>query len=155
MSSPISQELFINLIKKQKNNIPNVGNYSKLTFDDIKRLDKYIKGNIFNSYACCIYKGELKKAYATISFKGKKVSVHRLLYHNYIDNITKDDYVYFSCYNKGACCNLNHFKILKNKKKPNINKNDEIDDDKKDDKLNMDINNNFDMDDNIFQIEFD
>jgi len=111
-----SQILFVNLIKKQRKNIRRKGNYGKLTFQDIKRVDKYLKRNIFDGDDCCIYKGELKKNYATISFKGKKVSVHRLLYHNYISNITDGDYVTFSCSNRGICCNLQHFTMSKKKK---------------------------------------
>ena len=116
-----SQTLFVNLIKKQRKNIRQKGNYGKLSFDDIKRVDKYLKRNIFDNSDCCIYKGELKKNYATISFKGKKVSVHRLLYHNYISKITDGDYVTFSCNNKGACCNLQHFTMSKKKKEPKKN----------------------------------
>ena len=111
-----SQTLFVNLIKKQRKNIRRKGNYGKLSFQDIKRVDKYLKRNIFDSDDCCIYKGELKKNYATISFKGKKVSVHRLLYHNYISSITDGDYVSFSCNNRGICCNLQHFSMSKKKK---------------------------------------
>ena len=111
-----SQTLFVNLIKKQRKNIRKKGNYGKLSFDDIKRVDKYLKQNIFDNNDCCIYKGELKKNYATISFKGKKVSVHRLLYHNYISSITDGDYVSFSCSNRGICCNLQHFTMSKKKK---------------------------------------
>lgn len=109
-----SQTLFINLIKQQRKLIPMIGNYGKLSFDDIKRLDKYIDNDIFNkdNDECIIYKGELKKNYATISFKSRKVSVHRLLYHNYIDNITEHDQILFNCKNKSTCCNLMHFNII-------------------------------------------
>jgi len=110
-----SQTLFVNLIKKQRKNIRKKGNYGKLSFDDIKRVDKYLKRNIFDSSDCCIYKGELKKNYATISYKGKKVSVHRLLYHNYIGCIADGDYVTFNCNNRGICCNLKHFTMSKKK----------------------------------------
>ena len=37
MCSPL-QENFINLIKNQRLNIPIIGNYGKLTFEDIKRF---------------------------------------------------------------------------------------------------------------------
>ena len=106
-----SQLLFLNLIRKQRKNIKMIGNYGKLSFDDIKRIDKYIEEDIFNNEnkECIIYRGELKKNYATISFKGRKVSVHRLLYHNYIDDIKERDQIAFLCENRSICCNLKHF----------------------------------------------
>jgi len=101
----------INLIKKQRKDIKKNGNYGKLSFEDIKRVDKYLNQNIFASEICCIYRGELKRNYATISFKGKKVSVHRLLYHNYKSAIIDGDYITFNCENRGVCCNLKHFSM--------------------------------------------
>lgn len=111
-----SQKLFVSLIRKQRKKIIKNGNYGRLSFDDIKRIDKYLNSNIFNSDECCIYRGELKKNYATISYKGKKVSVHRLLYHNYINNLVKTDYIVFNCPHKGICCNLEHFSMSRKKK---------------------------------------
>lgn len=111
-----SQKLFVSLIRKQRKKIIKKGNYGRLSFDDIKRIDKYLNSNIFNSGECCIYRGELKKNYATISYKGKKVSVHRLLYHNYINNLVKTDYIVFNCSHKGICCNLEHFSMSRKKK---------------------------------------
>ena len=111
-----SQKLFVSLIRKQRKKIIKKGNYGRLSFDDIKRIDKYLNSNIFNSGECCIYRGELKKNYATISYKGKKVSVHRLLYHNYINNLVKTDYIVFNCSHKGICCNLKHFSMSCKKK---------------------------------------
>ncbi len=108
----MDQNLYINLIKKQRKNISMIGNYGRLSFDDIKRLDKYIVENIFSSQKCIIYKGEVKKNYATVSYKAKKVSLHRLLYHNYIDDINEIDQIIFYCDNKSICCNLLHFGIL-------------------------------------------
>lgn len=96
------------LIKQQRNNIRKSGNYNKMTFKDLKRLDNYIEGDIFDEENCIRYNGELKKNTAIFSFKGKKVSLHRLLYHNFIDPITRSDIIKFKCPNKGLCCNLNH-----------------------------------------------
>ena len=111
------QRLFVTLIKKQRKNIPNIGNYGRLSFDDIKRIDRYITDNIFDeNNKCCLYRGELKKSYATISFRSRKVSVHRILYHNYIGNILPNDYIIFTCKNKGVCCKLSHFMASKKKK---------------------------------------
>ena len=54
------------MIRKQRKNIRKKGNYGKLSFDDIKRVDKYLNRNIFDNSECCIYKGELKKNYSWI-----------------------------------------------------------------------------------------
>lgn len=96
------------IIKRQRNDIKKSGNYNKMTFRDLKRLDNYIEGNIFTSDDCVRYTGELKKNTAIFSFKGKKVSLHRLMYHNFIDHITRNDIIKFKCPNKGICANLTH-----------------------------------------------
>ena len=97
------------LITKQRNDIRKSGNYSKMSFKDLKRLDTYIEGDIFNKSDKCIrYTGELKKNTAIFSFKGKKVSLHRLLYHNFINPIVRTDIIKFKCPNKGLCCSLDH-----------------------------------------------
>ena len=112
----LPKTLFVSLLKNQRKKITKLGNYGKLSFDDIKRIDKYLRDNIFDSDECCIYRGELKKNYATISYKGKKVSVHRLLYHNYIKDIIESDYIVFKCQHRGVCCNLKHFTMSKKRK---------------------------------------
>jgi hypothetical protein len=112
----LEKSLFVNLLKKQLKDIKKLGNYGKLSYEDVKRIDKYLKDNIFDSDECCIYRGELKKNYATISYKGKKVSVHRLLYHNYVNKIIESDYIVFKCQHRGICCNLKHFTMSKKRK---------------------------------------
>ena len=37
------------------------------------------------------------------------MSLHRILYLNYIDDLNKNEYLKFNCPNKGICCNINHF----------------------------------------------
>jgi hypothetical protein len=111
MSSPQFKLRYLLNFQRQRKNITDVGNYGKLDFQDIKRLDMYIKGNIFSSKECCLYTGEIKKKYSTISYKGKKVSVLRLLYHNYIKDVQADDTLEYLCDKTGVCCNLRHFKI--------------------------------------------
>ena len=66
---------FKKLIQKQLPDIRKSGNYSKMSFRDLKRLDMYIEGDIFDSDDCIRYTGELKKNTAIFSFKGKKVSL--------------------------------------------------------------------------------
>lgn len=117
MSSP--QDNLRKLINHQRQHIESAGNYGKLTFEDIKRIDRYIQCDIFNAKTCCVYLGETKKKYATISFQRKKVSVLRLLYHNYVAPIEKKDIHTHRCENSGVCCNLNHFYM---KDKPDVYK---------------------------------
>ena len=43
----LPETLFVKLLKEQRKNIKKIGNYGKLSFDDIKRIDKYLRDNIF------------------------------------------------------------------------------------------------------------
>ncbi len=106
-------DLYLLLFKNQRKNIKKSGSYEMIKLDEIKRLDKNIYENFFDSKECVIYHGEVKKNYATISFKQKKVSVHRLIYHNYIGHINDYDKIEFLCKNKGNCININHFTLKK------------------------------------------
>jgi hypothetical protein len=108
MSSP--QIKLSKMVDMQRRNVPDVGNYGKLIYSDIKRLDRFIDGDIFGNM-CCLYNGERKSNYTTMSFRSKKISVLRLLYHNYTADITRTDKIKYVCDNKGICCNLNHIKI--------------------------------------------
>jgi len=112
MSSPQNQ--LRHLINNQRSDIIKSGNYGKMDFQDVKRIDRYIQGDIFLPNECCIYMGEIKNKYSTISYNRKKVSVLRLLYHNYVHEIEKKDIIEYLCDNSGVCCSLHHFKI-KNK----------------------------------------
>jgi hypothetical protein len=112
MSSPQFKLRY--LLNFQRKNISDSGNYGRLGFQDLKRLDTYIKGNIFSSNKCCLYTGEIKKKYSTISYKGKKVSVLRLLICNFVSDVKSEDILEYLCENTGICCNLKHFKIKGN-----------------------------------------
>ena len=97
------------LIQQQREDIKKSGNYSKMSFRDLKRLDMYVQGDMFDEENRCIrYVGELKKNTAIFSFKGKKVSLHRLIYHNFKEHIVRNDVIKFKCPNKGICANINH-----------------------------------------------
>ena len=99
---------FKKIIQNQRKDIRKSGNYSKMSFKDLKRLDSYVEGDIFEDEDCIRYNGELKKNTAIFSFKGKKVSLHRLLYHNFVNHISRSDIIKFECPNKGICANINH-----------------------------------------------
>ena len=112
MTSPQSRLIY--LLSYQRKDIPTIGNYGKMSFDDIKRIDKYIPNNIFIGDDCVIWNGEKKNNYNTISYNSKKVSVLRLLLHNYVDDIKEKDSINYLCENKGTCVKLSHINVIDN-----------------------------------------
>jgi hypothetical protein len=112
-----NDNIFVELIKKQKKNIPVE---KKLSYNDIKRISKYLNVSIFND-ECSIWAGYItvikndqKNSYINFFFNKKKYALQRLLYINYVGNLADSEYIKFSCDNKGKCCNVNHFhKIVK------------------------------------------
>lgn len=118
MSSP---QLYLrNLIRHQRINIGDVGLYGKLRFEDLKRIDLYTPGDMIVSKECVEYMGEITKSgYMNISYKGKKVSLLRLLYHNYIDEIEPKYTMVQTCGNK-KCVNINHLKSPENKEEKEL-----------------------------------
>lgn len=124
-----SKEIMNELVLKQRQNIPN---NRTLTFSDFKRIAKNIDNSIFNKDECNIWKGYVTKkpnnrgTYVNFYFKKKKLALHRLLYINFVEELDNDEYLKFTCKNKGICCNVNHMKKLrydKDKKIITIKKN--------------------------------
>lgn len=107
-------DVFVKYYSNQLKNIPDNKAYGKLSFFDIKRLEGYIKGDIFDSEKCCNYYGEIPKNsnYMAFSYNCKKLSVLRLLYHNYKGFIDEDDITIRKC-DTINCVNLNHFVVQK------------------------------------------
>jgi hypothetical protein len=92
----------------------------RLNIGDIKRICKYIDTSIFSTDDCCLWNGYItnmnnthKGTYVNFYFKKKKVALHRLLYSNYVSPLGINDYLKFSCENKGICCNVTHYKKYK------------------------------------------
>ena len=52
-----------------------------------------------------------------------------MLYINYVEDISENEYVKFSCKNKGKCCNINHMKKYSYNKTTNNQDNAENDKD--------------------------
>lgn len=104
---------YTDLIDKQLKNIPFD---KKLSFFDIKRIDKNLNSSIFHPLDCSIWNGYItnnnnnKGIYVNFYFNKKKVALHRLLYINYVGDLFDNEYIKFSCINKGKCCNVNHMK---------------------------------------------
>ena len=109
-----NNDFFNELLKKQ---IKCISNKKKLNYNDIKRISKLIKSSIFDKKNCSIWCGyitnennSLKGTYINFYFNKKKIALHRLLYINYIGILTDNEYLKFSCENKGKCCNIHHMK---------------------------------------------
>ena len=102
------------LLKNQKKNIDSD---KKLNFNDIKRISKFLSSSIFDQSKCSIWNGyvtneknQSKGTYINFYFNKKKIALHRLLYINYVEDISNNEYIKFTCDNKGKCCNINHMK---------------------------------------------
>ena len=141
------QDELTNLISLQRKDVPDVGLYGKLSFEDLKRIDRASLGDVTSSRNCCLYIGEtVSNTYCTFSYKGKKTSIIRMLYHNFIGDIDPDAQIKYTCENKGRCCNLKHFELNKKKKAP---KKEEISDSQQENKENEK------KDENIFKFDDD
>jgi len=86
----------------------------KLTFSDLKRVSSNLKDDIFEDN-CSIWNGYItnlnndnKNCYISFFYKNKKVALHRLLYINFVGELNDNEYLKFTCNNKGKCCTLNH-----------------------------------------------
>ena len=122
------KEKYLNeMIEKQ---IKNCNDNYKLSISDMKRILKYINYSIFEPNQCCLWSGYItnnKGKYINFYFNKKKIALHRLLYLNFIDNLYENQYLTYTCNNKGTCCNLNHIKVKKQHfKKTKDNKNNNI-----------------------------
>ena len=109
------------LIEKQLTDIIYA---KKMSYNDIKRVSKFINTSIFNKNECCLWSGYVtnlnnksKGTYINFYFRNKKIALHRLLYINYVDNLTDDYYLRYTCKNKGICCCVYHLEKYKYKKK--------------------------------------
>jgi hypothetical protein len=116
--SKINDKVLSELLSHQ---LKKVDGYKKLSFSDITRIAKYLDKSIFNTDECVLWKGYVtncknksKGVYVNFYFKQKKYALHRLLYLNYIGSLYDDEYLKFTCPNKGMCCNINHFKKFDN-----------------------------------------
>jgi len=105
---------FNEMLKKQIDGIPSD---KKLNYNDIRRISKFIKSSIFDKKKCSIWDGYItnennstKGTYINFYFNKKKIALHRLLYINYIGLLSDNEYLKFSCENKGKCCNIHHMK---------------------------------------------
>lgn len=122
-------DIFVELLNKQRKDIKN----NKLEYNDLKRISNKLDKSIFEKDTCSLWNGTYieinENIYINFYYNGKKKSIQRLLYENYIGDDLNSQYINYLCPNKGLCCNINHFNIKKKKKakekKTNKNKNKE------------------------------
>ena len=100
----------------QRKNIPDE---KKLSYDDIQRISKYLKTSPFdeNICACAIWTGyisnqnnKFKSPYVNFTYNKKKIPLHRILFVNFSDDLSQQEYIKYICPNKGKCCNIKHMK---------------------------------------------
>ena len=124
MNNNLSNIILYDLIINQRNII---NNNMRLSYNDLKRISKYLITSIFNNNDCCIWNGYLstiknnKHNYINFFFNKKKYSLQRLLYINYIDDLNNNEYIKYNCDNKGSCCNINHIYKVNDKQKNILN----------------------------------
>lgn len=116
-----NSDLLKEMLLRQLKNVPND---KKLQYQDMKRMCKYIKTSIFDSTSCSSWGGYITNAnksdkgtYINFYFRKRKAALHRLLYVNFIGELSDDEYLKFNCENKGLCCNIRHIKKFKYIKK--------------------------------------
>ena len=109
-SNDFLKELLLNQLK-------NINSNKKLNYGDMKRISKFLTNSIFHETACSLWNGYVtneknhtKGTYINFYFNKKKIALHRLLFINYIGEISNKEYIRFTCENKGKCCNINHMK---------------------------------------------
>jgi len=115
----MSDDILIEMIQNQRKDLPI---NKKLVYNDLRRISKYLNNSIFNSDDCCLWNGYIspiknddKNYYINFYFNGKRHSLQRLLYYNFVGDINNSEYIKYYCTNKSKCCNIKHFyKIDKN-----------------------------------------
>lgn len=104
----------------KRKQLPNVSPSKRLRPNDIHRIVQHTDNSIFDEDECCLWTGYItnlknkrKGTYINFYFRDKKkVALHRLLYANFKGVISNNDYIKYSCQNKGKCCNINHMVIF-------------------------------------------
>ena len=105
-------DLFCEFLSKQRDNIPDNYCYGKMNFTEMKRVHKHFKRQDIFGTECTKY-DDLTSNYISITFRGKKVSLLRLLHHNFVGDIEKGDKINYHCSKKGNCCSINHHSFTK------------------------------------------
>ena len=111
------------LISKQRNNINTVGKLGRLNKFDLERILNKVRDKNFEIDSCWIWNGTVNDKYkkghqhGVIWFNKKYVQVHRIMYHNYIEDVPEyipgNLIVLHKCshLNNGRCINPWHLKL--------------------------------------------
>ena len=116
------------LVELINNQIEDVDNKKKLDVRSLQRISRNIDDSIFGD-KCVIWQGYITYIestnvhYINFFFDGKKHALHRLLYLNFIGDVKSNEYLKYSCSNKGKCCNINHIFKINSKKTLDFEKN--------------------------------
>ena len=112
---------YLNLFEKQRKQIKDVfahkSEYGKMCFKDILRFDSFINEDVFGE-KCVSYNAKRTDGQiSSFTYRSQKISLLKLLYHNYIGDIHPDGYYITSCKNP-TCTNIFHIEeqIRKNRK---------------------------------------
>jgi hypothetical protein len=123
-----------NIFKELMKNQIEITDNDKLEKPDLLRICENIDKSIFGN-ECCLWNGYItncnnnRAKYVNFYFKNKKKALHRILYKNFVGSLKKNEYIKYTCCNKGYCCNINHLKKIGNnnsKNKINNNNNNNI-----------------------------
>lgn len=104
-------------IKEMKEKqLSSVSLANKLRICDLYRIIENTNNSIFDPENCSIWNqynayvtNKKKGVYINFYFKDKKkIALHRLIYANFKEELTTNEYIRYSCENKGICCNVNH-----------------------------------------------
>lgn len=106
------KELLNKMVNKQKHEIDP---QYHLKYSDLVRISSKISSDFIDCDNCCLWEGYVtnltnpkKGRYINFYFNKRKMPLHRLIYNNFKDNLSKGEYLKFSCKNKGYCLNINH-----------------------------------------------
>ena len=111
-------KILVELVNNQKQSIEND---KKLDVKSLQRISRNVEGSLFGD-KCILWQGYITYIsstdvhYINFFFNGKKHALHRLLYLNYIGDVKKNEYLKYTCPNKGKCCNINHIIKINSKK---------------------------------------
>ena len=112
---PISpQNIFRDFLRNQRKDVTPIGRYGKLNFVECLRINKFLHNVDIFTDKCVVYENKNKnnKTYISISYNGKKVSLLKLLYLNFVDDITNHSHIKYLCEHNGLCLSIKHITFI-------------------------------------------
>jgi len=105
--------IYQELIKKQRKNL--VGD-RKLLVQDLNRIASYLPDSIFTD-KCSLWQGYITEInnnlFVNFFFNCKKKALYIILFYNFVNDVYPNEYLKFTCENKGKCCSVNHIILSK------------------------------------------